>query len=217
MDLFDHQKEFNKFHRGKFTASEIHKLMGEKGGITTATAQTYILEKVAEELSDPEWIDDTYKGKAIEWGLMLEPEALEYYSLAFNVPVEKPQSQNAEWSDEVGCSPDGLVYPKDNKVYGLECKCPYYTANHVKHMLLKTEQDLKKLTKDYYWQILMNMLIFGLDYYELISYDPRFIGANRMYVLPFHRHNVEQDIVLLKQNILLALEEKHRIISLINS
>lgn len=219
MDLYEHQKEFNKFHRGKFTASEIHKLMGSKGGITTDTAQTYILQKVAEELYDKDWVDDSFKGKAVEWGLMLEDDAREYYSLAFNIPVDKPFGQNAEWSDEVGCSPDGIAYPPPETLminYGLEFKAPYEPSNHVRYMLMKTEADLKSTKKEYYWQVLMCMLVYDFYYYEFCSYDPRFSGANRMYVLPIHRKNVEGDIILLKQNILLAVEEKHRIMNLIN-
>ena len=216
MDTISHQKEFNKFHRGKFTASEVFNLMGEKSGINTEGAKTYILEKVAEELYDSEWVDDSYKGKEVEWGNLMEVDALEYYSLAFNVDVEKPQPQTPEWCSEVGCSPDGLVYPKDGKVYGLEIKSPYNPTNHVKHMMLKQESDLKKLTKKYYWQVVMCILIFGLDYYEFLSYDPRFVGANRMYVLPFHKVNIEQDMILLKQSLLDAVKEKHRILNLIN-
>ncbi len=215
MDTIAHQKEFNKFHRGKFTASECYKLMGEKGGITTATAQTYILEKAAEELYDPEWIDDQYKGKAVEWGLSLEEDAREYYSLAFNVNVDKPDGQDAEFSKECGCSPDGIAYPIDLPNYGVEYKCPYEPTNHLRYMLMKTEQDLKTVKKEYYWQVLDCMLIFNFQYYEFVSYDPRYVGKNRMFVLPFYRKNVESDIVLLKQNLLLAVEEKHRILKLI--
>lgn len=215
MDTIAHQKEFNKFHRGKFTSSEFHKLMGAKGGITTATAQSYILQKVAEELYDKDWVDDQYKGKAVDWGLELEPDAREYYSLAFNVNVDKPDGQDAEWSNEVGSSPDGIAYPIDTKPFGLEIKCPYDPTNHVRYMLMKSHVDLKSTKSEYYWQVLGNMLIFNFDYYEFISYDPRFTGSNRMYVLGIDRKDVESDIVLLKQNLLLAVEEKHRILKLI--
>ncbi len=210
-------KEWNNFRRGKFTASECSNLMGSKGGITTKTAKTYIMSRVAEHLSDPDWFDDSYKGKEIEWGNLHEPDALEYYSLAFNVNVDKPDPQNADFSSEVSCSPDGIAYPIDAKPYGLEIKSPFNRCNHIKHMLMKVEADLKDANSDYYWQVLCCMLIFNFDYYEFISYDPRFIGSNRMYVLPFYRNNVESDIALLKQNLILAVEEKHRIIDLINN
>lgn len=210
-------KEWFAFRRGKFTASECHKLMGEKGGITTQTAKTYILDKVAEALSDPHWNEDNdYKNKATEWGITLEPDALEYYSLAYNLNVDKPDPQSPDWCDEVSCSPDGIVYPEKDDNYGIEIKCPYVRSNHVNHMLMLCEADLKKVMPAYYWQILMCMLIFQFEYYEFISYDPRFVGKNRMFVLPFKIENVHDDIKRLKENLLLAVKEKHRIINLIN-
>ena len=99
------------FRKGKFTASECHKLMGERGGITTQTAKTYILEKAAETLYDKEWIDTSSDSVATRWGKELEPDASMYYELAYKVTVEKPNPQCAEWSDEVG-SPDRLVILK---------------------------------------------------------------------------------------------------------
>lgn len=208
-------KEWLKFRRGKFTASQCYKLMGEKGGITTKTAQSYILEKVAEELSDEEWEDSSYLSSAIQWGNTHEPDACAYYEIAFNVEVEKPESQCPEWCDEVSGSPDGLVYPTDKKVYGVEYKCPYNPVNHLKHMLIRTVTDFKKDATDYYWQVLCYMLIFNLDYYEFVSYDPRYTGSNRMYVLPIYRKQVESDIERLKENLLLAVEEKHKYLQMI--
>lgn len=213
----DYSKEWFTFRRGKFTASKCHMLMGEKGGITTQTAKTYILDKVAEELSDPHWVEEQYKDRATQWGINLEPDASEYYSLAFNLNVDKPDPQSPEWCDEISCSPDGIVYPQHENNYGIEIKCPYNRSNHVKHMLLMEERDLKSTMKEYYWQVLMNMLIFEFNYYEFISYDPRFIGKNRMFVLPFKIENVNDDIKRLKENLLLAVKEKHRIINLINA
>lgn len=203
-------EEWHKFRAGRFTASECAALMGEKGGVTTATAQTYILEKVAEVLTGG-WRADVSTA-ATRWGEEMEPEAALYYEMAFKKTVEKPDPQCPEWSDDVSGSPDGLVY-SDSGVYGVEIKCPYNPVNHVRHMQLKTEADLKKLNKDYYWQVLCYMLIFGLDRYEFVSFDPRFTGSNRMYVLPFNRANVSADIEQLKLNLLLAVEMKQQILN----
>lgn len=203
-------EEWHKFRAGRFTASECAALMGEKGGVTTATAQTYILEKVAEVLTGG-WRADVSTA-ATRWGEEMEPEAALYYEMAVKETIEKPDPQCPEWSDDVSGSPDGLVY-SDTGVYGIEIKCPYNPVNHVRHMQLKTEADLKKLNKEYYWQVLCYMLIFGLDRYEFVSFDPRFTGANRMYILPFHRANVIADIDQLKVNLLLAVEMKQQILN----
>lgn len=199
-------KEWHLFRSGRFTASECHKLMGERGGITTATAQTYILEKVAETLTGG-WHDDM-STIATRWGNDMEPEAVEYYQICFGVQVEKPDPQCPEWSDDVSGSPDGLVYT-DSEVYGIEIKSPYNPANHVKHMLIRSVDDLKSNVKEYYWQIVCYMLIFGLQKYEFVSFDPRFEGRNRMHVLEIKRCLIESDIERLKSTLIEASKLKN--------
>ena len=53
--------------KGKFTASEIHKLMGgsRSGGLLSQTAETYVYEKCAELLTGE--IKNTY-APALDWG-----------------------------------------------------------------------------------------------------------------------------------------------------
>ncbi len=208
-------KEWHNFRAGRFTASECHKLMGEKGGITTATAQTYILEKVAETLTGG-WHDEM-STVATRWGNDMEPDAVAYYELAFNCKVEKPDPQCPEWCDEISSSPDGITILNGSiREIGQEYKCPYNPANHVKYMIMRSELDLKSTYKEAYWQILMNMLIWELDW-EFISFDPRFTGQERMFVLPISRQKVKSDIDKLKENLLLAVKEKRRILSIIKN
>lgn len=198
-------KQWHEFRSGRFTASECHKLMGEKGGINTQTAQSYIIDKVAETLTGG-WHDDM-STVATRWGNDMEPDAVEYYQRSFNCTVEKPDTQCPEWSDDVAGSPDGLVYT-DSEVYGIEIKCPYNPANHVKHMLIRSVDDLKSISKEYYWQIVCYMLIFGLQKYEFVSYDPRFTGDKRMHVVVIRRNKVISDIDRLKTALIEAVKAK---------
>lgn len=208
-------KEWHKFRHGRFTASECHKLMGEKGGVKTATAHTYIHEKVAETLTDG-WHDEM-STVATRWGNEYEPIAVMYYEAAFKCNVIKPDPQYPEWCDEISSSPDGITILNDSiREIGQEYKCPYNPANHVKYMMMRSESDLKLTYKESYWQILMNMLIWELDW-EFISFDPRFTGDERMFVLPISRYKVKYDIDELKKNLLLAVEEKKRILSIIKN
>lgn len=202
----------HKYSAGRFTASQFHKLMGEKGGITTATAQTYILEKVAETLNGG-WHDDA-SSSATRWGDDLEPDARMYYELSFGVTVEKPEPQCAEWSDEVSGAMDGLVYQAEGQVYGIEIKCPYNPVNHVRNMLIRSAADFKATSKEYYWQVMGYMMIFNLPYIDFVSYDPRMSGANRMHAVEIPRN--DQDIALLKSNLIAAIEVKHNLLKRIN-
>ncbi len=199
-------KEWHAFRSGRFTASECHKLMGEKGGITTATAQTYIMEKVAETLTGG-WHEEM-STPATRWGKEMELEAAMYYELAFNCEVIKPDPQSPEWSNEVSTSPDGIVLLPTGVHIGQEYKCPYNPTNHAKHMLIRSVEDLKSANKEAYWQIVMNMLVWQLDW-EFISFDPRFSGDKRMHVVEIKRSQVESDIGRLYKSLLEAIKVKH--------
>jgi hypothetical protein len=191
------------FQAGVFGASDSWKLMGERGGITTDTARTHILSKVAEQLSGHQEQQFSY---AIQWGNEHEEDARRYYELAFGCEVDKPAPQSPEWSDEVRCSPDGII----GTTKGLEIKCPFNTYNHVKHMLIRSADDLKKEAKQYYWQIQQCLLIYEFDTWDFVSYDPRFTGWMRMHVVEIGRK--EADIAKLKESLLQAVEMKNNII-----
>lgn len=191
------------FEAGVFGASDVYKLMGAQKGVNAVGAQTHILSKAAEQVSG--FQQEVY-GAPLDWGTLYEPQASQYYALAFECEVIKPFPQKPEWSDEVRCSPDGIV----DGVKGLEIKCPYTTVNHFKHMLIHSIEDLKKEAVEYYWQIQMNLLIYEFDKWDFVSFDPRFTGWMRMHVVEIGR--AEKDIILLKESLLQAVEMKNEFI-----
>ena len=70
------QIEWEAKRMGKFTASEIHRLMGnprKKGEVLSETAKSFVIEKAAEILTGQKravW------GAALDWGVEHEQEAL---------------------------------------------------------------------------------------------------------------------------------------------
>jgi hypothetical protein len=193
---------------GKFTASEIHKLMGERGGLNTATALTYIYERAAEEMTGhPITSRDS---AATEWGIEHEPDAREYYEIAFKCQVEKQDPIVAWFTDQAGCTPDGIVTPINHMSKGVEIKCPYNSANHLRHMSIRDAATFKEVSKEYYWQVQMCMLITKLSKWDFISYDPRFTGRLRMYVCEIKQE--VSDMERLQETIMQAVEIKNNII-----
>lgn len=169
--------EVHKARLGKFTASEIYKLMGERSGIKADGAQTYIQEKVAEELSG--WYEDAWS-KEMDWGTQLEPDARAYYEIAFDVEVVPGEPVQAPFCTDASCTPDGIILGQRK---GIEIKCPYNPANHISHLMIGNAQDLKSVNKKYYWQVQMCMLVLGFEVWDFISYDPRYTGRYRMAVV----------------------------------
>ena len=110
-------EEWNNQRKGKFTASEIYKLMGVKG--LGETGKTYAIEKAIEQLYGE--VDENFVSFDMQKGIELEPLAFAKFSDIMSLQFVKVEKcgffVNCEHS---GASPDGLVGD-----YGiLEIKCP---------------------------------------------------------------------------------------------
>lgn len=190
-DLIIEQRsdEWFEIRKGKITSSEIHKIMGTKKGddALTEMAKTYLLEKVSElfggspHMSHPNGM----KPLALEWGTELESTAIEFYTTKTGIVVDK--ASFIPFSERYGGSPDGLVNPKGV----IEVKCPYSSANHFKHGMIKTDADFKKIVPAYYYQCVSNMICAEADWCDFISYDPRVHDQYQMFVYRLHRNDEE--------------------------
>lgn len=192
--------EWFEVRMGKFTASEVYRLMGAKG--LGKTGETYILEKVAESLGVKMPV---FQSKAMENGILTEPFARAYYSRAYDCEVVEQGFIFADWCTECGASPDGLIEGKDK---GVEYKCPLNPAIHVQHLLLKSQEALKDLHPEYYWQIQMCMAVTGFDCWDFVSYHDDFQGDLKMVALEIRANDA--DINLLKSRVLEAVEMKNK-------
>ena len=195
-------EEWLEQRRGKFTASQVHRLMGVKG--LGKTGETYILECVSEEFGG--YMPDT-NTMAMEFGRLTEPFAIAHYEKAFGVEVDKMPFLIAEWCDQAGCSPDGFVSSKNK---GLEVKCPYNPVNHIVYMMLTNQDELKELKAEYYWQIQMGMAVLGVPSWDFVSFSESFTGAMKMAVMNIKRN--ESDIALLKSRVLEAVAIKNKMV-----
>ena len=183
-------QEWFQMRKGRITSSEIHKIMGGKSiNDLTDTAKTYLLEKVSELYGG---FAQLAQGPALEWGTELEPLAIEKYTERTNLQVNK--ASFIPVGDYFGGSPDGLV-PPDGII---EVKCPYNSANHFKHVLIKTAEDFKKIASNYYYQCLSNMICAEAQWCDFISFDPRVDSRYQMFVFRFSRDEKEAEYMVEK-------------------
>lgn len=196
------QRTFEWFEtrRGKITASACHKIMGSRG--LGKTGETYIYEIVASELGA---IEPEMNTAAIRHGHETEPFAREYLSIALNKDVKEKGFIIADFDDNLGCSPDGII---ENKI-GVEIKCPYSPANHVKFMTVQNGEDLKKIEPKYYWQVMFSLYVTGFDKWLFVSFSPQFTGINRMHVVTINPNKA--DIKLISERVKTTLELKKEI------
>lgn len=183
-------QEWFDMRKGKITSSEIHKIMGGKTIFDlTDTAKTYLLEKVSESLGG---FAQSAIGAALDWGTDLEPLAIDTYSRIKGYPVDK--ASFIPVGDYYGGSPDGLVQPDGI----IEVKCPYNSANHFKHGLIKTAEDFKRIASNYYYQCISNMICAEARWCDFISFDPRVAEEYQLFVFRLELDQSEADYMVKK-------------------
>jgi hypothetical protein len=167
-------KEQREQRTGRFTGSEIYKLMGAKG--FGKTGETYIIEKAA-EFCTGEPIKPEFTAASTQWGIDHELEAQLYFEAATGLKIKSPETLD---NGLICGTPDGLI--EGNEI-GFEIKCPFNSGNHLKNLLMSSPTDLLDLHPDYYWQCISYMWLTGYNQWKFCSYDPRFKEAKRMLIL----------------------------------
>jgi predicted phage-related endonuclease len=188
---------WEKIRLGKFTSSEIWKLLCKKGPLTQQ-ALTYINEKAAEILTGE---SKSFDNEATVWGHTNEPLAREEFEKKLNLKV---LPTGFIMRDEFyGGSPDGLI-DEDGLI---EIKCPFNTSNHIAHCIVKSQAELKDNHPKYYYQIQSNLNVTGRSYAFFVSYDPRLQNAGFYSILvkkdeeaiDLINTSVEKGTVMLKE------------------
>lgn len=129
--------------KGKFTASEIYKLMGVKG--LGETGKTYAIEKAIEQVFEVS--EDNYISYDMQRGIDLEPLAFAKFKDLKNLNfIDVNVCGFISKEENSGSSPDGLV--SDNAV--LEIKCPKVDA----FMKLVVSNEVNK---NYFYQMQKQM------------------------------------------------------------
>ncbi len=200
--LTDEQK---RLRIGRFTGSEIHKLMGSKG--LGKTGETYIYEKAAEFMTG-EPIKPEFQTVSTQWGIDHELEAQMYFESATKLKIIKCDTLD---NGLICGTPDGLI---ENAKCGFEIKCPFNSGNHLKNFLMSSGLDLEDLRPEYYWQIVAYMWLTGYSQWKFCSYDPRFKEEKRMLILNIELNN--EHLESLKHRVNIAKEMFDSIISKLN-
>jgi hypothetical protein len=192
--------EWYAARRGRFTGSEVHKLMVDPRSKTeevSATAMTYIREKLAELITG---ITPQVSSASMEWGTANEPLAIARYSEREGVEIIP--ADFVPFGQYGGGSPDGYIDP----FAIVEVKCPYNSAVHLDNLLFAasrpTADDFKTQYREYYWQVQNNMMATGKPEAIFISFDPRFPEHQQLAVVRIPA--VHSDMEILADRIVRA-------------
>lgn len=151
---------------GRFTASEIHKLIGQgrgKGDMFSQTALTYIATKAYEAVIGYPEQGSHYLSAAPQWGVDNEPLALRLLSLQkYNGVLLHP-------TINLAATPDAI----DNKGQTHEIKSPYTFANTTRYLQIANIDEVANTTPEYFWQVIAQMVAANAERGFLHFYDAR--------------------------------------------
>lgn len=151
---------------GRFTASEIHKLIGQgrgKGDMFSQTALTYIATKAYEAVIGYTEQGSHYLSAAPQWGVDNEPLALRLLSLQkYNGVLLHP-------TINLAATPDAI----DNKGQTHEIKSPYTFANTTRYLQIANIDEVANTTPEYFWQVIAQIVAAKADCGFLHFYDAR--------------------------------------------
>ena len=185
------QEEWLEVRANRFTASVIHKLMGNprNGGLLSKTAETFVYEKAAEILTGH---SKPIFGEALDWGIENESLAFDAFQKEFFAPYTYYGGETyvfIPYGKYSGYSPDGL---SEDSI--LEIKCPFNSGIHLKNFMIEDAETLKAIHPEYYWQMQLGMIASNLDNGYFVSYDPRMPENKQIHVAEIERHEVQYEI-----------------------
>jgi hypothetical protein len=181
-DMEQRSAEWFAIKCGRFSASDFGDLMpsSRQGMDDWNKTQLGIIYRVAAERLTG-LTASTFTSYAMQHGIDTEDTARIAYEMETGNMVR--QVGFVEYSDWIGCSPDGLI----GDYGGLEIKCPN-SDTHLRYLFNPDE-----LEADYYWQCMGGMLCTGRLWWELYSFDDRFPDPDMQSVV--RRINFDQDAI----------------------
>ncbi|MCH2045669.1 MAG: YqaJ viral recombinase family protein [Saprospiraceae bacterium] len=196
--------EWLKARLGVFTASSAAKLVCTS--TLTLTALDYIRKKALEEITGQQQ-DVITINAAMQHGIDCEPIAAARYAECKNEMLAETGLDLWSENNQVGASFDRVIL---NKNAAIEIKCPALHT-HCKYMEIETAADLKKVAKNYYWQIMQQMLVGSFDYIDFVSFCPS-LDVKELFILRVERN--DKDIQQLKKCLLKAIQKKQQLVKL---
>lgn len=167
-------------------------LASGRGGSPSATRKNYMAELLCERLTGK--TQEHFTSPSMLWGIEKEPMARASYEAMYGVITEETGGQMHPDIYGWWGSPDGLVGDDG----GIEIKCPN-TATHLDTLLNG------KINQDYIYQMAGYTEIFGREWWDFVSFDPRLPEHLATYVRRFRRD--ELPIAEVKEGVIKFLSE----------
>lgn len=193
--MLQRSDEWFDARKGRFTASNIHKLLGVRG--LGQTGESYIFEKATEEIYGLDE-EDNFTSFDMQRGITLEPLAFRKFKEIKEFEfLEVKETTFFPYGLDAGASPDGLV--GENAI--LEIKCPRPTK-----FFSLVAKGYDAIDKEYIAQMQMQMMCTNSDKAYFFNYII-FNGVEMWHEIQIERD--EKMIELIKERIDQAIKIKN--------
>jgi hypothetical protein len=190
----------------KWTSSEAHYLTATEG--LGAAGMKYIWRKVGEELTGVPCRTEITTS-ATEHGHEFEPENIRNFGIHMGLDFVVIQKLIVPVGQRIGSTPDALIIVKESadqlsyQVKTVEAKCPPSYDNYIQLWNCSTPEEIKRVERKYYWQVIHQMHTCDALEGYLSIYHP-FFKAGQLNIIQFKKVNLIQDFKLLKDRLILA-------------
>lgn len=200
--------------KGRFTASEIHKLLSKGAGseMFGKGARTYIQQIAVDHYTGFE--DRDIMTYDMKMGKIREPEAYAHHCKLLGFELQYFGGGTPvfiEYGPDAGCSPDALAINSNGLIsFGADYKCPARDTHWDYLMNIKNQKDLQVFCPDYYAQQQFTLMCCKCDLYHWVSYNEYFPFDDRMLIIevkPDKPYQANLDIRLK-----MAIKERNRLI-----
>ena len=186
---------------GKFTSSEFHYLMAEKG--LGSAGLNYIYRKVGEVMSGRPARADISTA-ATEHGLNYEREGLMKFGQKMGIESLLVQRLIIDEDGYSGGTPDGLIVTLETEdktaynVQSVEIKCPISFDGYIRLWKCKTPADLKAESRAYFYQVCHQMYLCSALQGYFICYHP-FFKSGQMNVIEFRKIHLMPEFAMIAE------------------
>lgn len=194
------REKWLKARQGKFTASNIHKLLTYENKNDLPKGAISYIEEVAIEILTGGQSREDFTSEAMQHGSETELLAIARFEQETGLFCTKTgeNQEFVQYNEYFGGTPDGLF--GENGL--IEIKCPKPKTHFFNLQNLKTAEDVKKYYTEYYWQIQANLFITGRTQGVFVSYDDRFLDKEKQIIIvevPYCREDVSLMLFRLEQ------------------
>lgn len=146
---------------------------------------SFLDELIAERMTGI--IEESFTSRAMEHGILFEPEALKTYNERTNSNAQEVGFCIHDNYDWLAVSPDALIFEDNIAVGGVEIKCPS-SKKHVEYI------RQNKIPNEYKHQVLHYFIVIEtLEFLDFVSYDPRFKQRD-LHVVRVTRDEIKEEL-----------------------